>query len=125
MPALSIKMFVASPLMAFKQLFYKHIALLRNYFYFYRRLSKYSSIMTLEKDDDIYQKNARHLMRSHSIEKGLSLKYPKASFGRNIIMRLVSYLNENKNHINSNWLYSMIKKPMSTVSSTLLLMVLN
>ena len=96
MPALSIKMFVASPLMAFKQLFYKHIACYV-IFLLYRRLSKYSSIMTLEKDDDIYQKNARHLMRSHSIEKGLSLKYPKASFGRNIIMRLVSYLNENKN----------------------------
>ncbi len=102
-----IKKFIHWPLKYLPRSSFNQIALISNYIYFYRRISKHSSIVN-DRDTDLQSRTAKYLMYSHSIEKGLSLKTPRYAFGKPTIDKLKSYLHDTRNRSLSGWIYQMI-----------------
>lgn len=77
-------------LLAYKNIFFSFFSLSTNYIYDFKRFIKYSLWNNKRGDEKTFQ--AKILLQTHIIEKGLSLKNPRPGFGKEKIDELLFFL---------------------------------
>ncbi len=84
---------------------YKNYALVYNFFYDWKRFSLYSS--AIKSSEDEWTLDTKILMMSHALEKGFSLRKPKAIFGLDLSEDLKELISKREKLFGSSWISKM------------------